>query len=92
MVIVVNMSRVTLAEATIANGTVLPQGTVVALAPRATHYNADIYDQPDVFDPFRFSKLRQTAGGIDSKHAFTALSNDYLLFGVGRHACPGRFL
>lgn len=76
------MSRLTLSDAVIADGSVIPKGTVVAIAPKATHYNPEIYDQPEIFDPFRFSKLRGT-GGIDGKHAFTALSNDYLLFGVG---------
>jgi len=86
----IGMSRLTLSDAVIADGSVIPKGTVVAIAPKATHYNPEIYDQPEIFDPFRFSKLRGT-GGIDGKHAFTALSNDYLLFGVGKHACPGRF-
>ena len=78
----VGMSRVILKDALISDGSVIPQGSVVAIAPKATHYNAEIYDQPEVFDPFRFSKMRQS-GGIEGKQAFTALSNEYLLFGVG---------
>ena len=78
----VGMSRVTLRDAVISDGSVIPKGSVVAIAPKATHYNPQIYDQPEVFDPFRFSKMRQS-GKIDGKHAFTALSNEYLLFGVG---------
>ena len=82
MILQVGMSRVTLRDAVISDGSVIPKGSVVAIAPKATHYNAQIYDQPEVFDPFRFSKMRQS-GGIEGKQAFTALSNEYLLFGVG---------
>jgi cytochrome P450 len=76
------MSRVALKDTAITDGSVIHKGSVVAIAPKATHYNAQIYDQPEMFDPFRFAKMRQ-AGGIEGKQAFTALSNDYLLFGVG---------
>lgn len=82
--ITVGMSRLTLKEAAISDGTVVPEGSVVTIAPKATHYNPEIYDNPEAFDPFRFSKLREANGGVEgSKYAFTALSNDYLLFGVG---------
>ncbi|CAL1703343.1 unnamed protein product [Somion occarium] len=86
----VGMSRVTLSDAVIADGTVIPKGSVVAIAPKVVHYSPEIYDHPEDFDPFRFSKMRQSAGGNESKHAFTALSSDYLLFGTGRVLHPTR--
>lgn len=79
----------------IADGTVIPQGSVVAFAPKPLHHNPQAYEDPEVFDPFRFSKLRRKDGanGLnDVKQSFTALSNDYIVFGIGKHACPGRFL
>jgi hypothetical protein len=50
-----------------------------------------------IFDPFRFAKQgASSASGklepADVRNAFTSLSNDYIVFGVGMHACPGRFL
>ncbi|KAJ7836200.1 cytochrome P450 [Mycena leptocephala] len=88
----VGFSRVTLRETVIADGVVLPPGSVVALAPKPLHFNPQVYPDPLTFDPFRFAKLR-TGGpnASDVRQAFTTLSYDYIVFGVGTHACPGRF-
>ncbi|KIJ52716.1 hypothetical protein M422DRAFT_156013 [Sphaerobolus stellatus SS14] len=90
----VGSSRLTLRDATLADGTVIPEGSVVALAPKPLHLNPEVYSQPEVFDPFRFSKLRQNGKDTlqsDAKHSFTTLTNNYIVFGTGKHACPGRF-
>ncbi|KAF7328279.1 Ent-kaurene oxidase [Mycena venus] len=85
-------SRITLREAVVAEGVVLPPGSVVSLAPKPLHFNPQVYPEPLTFDPFRFSKLRTgEPGASDVRQAFTSLSNDYIVFGVGTHACPGRF-
>ncbi|KAH8824883.1 cytochrome P450 [Flagelloscypha sp. PMI_526] len=89
----IGMSRVTLADATVPNSqgdlVHIPKGSVVSIAPWATHHDPTLYDEPERFRPFRFS---ERSDGIVGRQAFTALSNDYLLFGAGKHACPGRFL
>ncbi|KAJ6578774.1 cytochrome P450 [Mycena vulgaris] len=85
----VGSSRVTLREAMITDGTVLPAGSVVAFAPKPLHHNPRVYNDPYTFDAFRFAKQR--TGENDAKRSFTALSNDYIVFGLGSHACPGRF-
>ncbi|KAF8202596.1 cytochrome P450 [Mycena galopus ATCC 62051] len=90
----VGSSRVTLKEAVIADGTVLPAGSVVAFAPKPLHHNPDVYHDPYKFDPFRFAKLRK--GDEDNaahniQQSFTHLSNEYIVFGLGKHGCPGRF-
>ncbi|KAJ7730245.1 cytochrome P450 [Mycena maculata] len=88
----VGSSRVTLREAVIADGTVLPQGSVVAFAPKPLHHNPQVYNDPDTFDPFRFAKLRRGDNTAhDIQQSFTNLSNDYIVFGIGKHGCPGRF-
>ncbi|KAJ6468009.1 cytochrome P450 [Mycena vitilis] len=88
----VGSSRIALKEAVIADGVVLPPGSVVALAPKPLHFNPQVYPDPLTFDPFRFAKLRTgESGSSDIRQAFTTLSNDYIVFGVGTHACPGRF-
>ncbi|KAF7297356.1 hypothetical protein MIND_00969100 [Mycena indigotica] len=88
----VGSSRVTLKEAVISDGTVLPPGSVVALAPKPMHNNPKTYSDPETFDPFRFTKLRTGAGtAADIQQSFTTLSNDYIVFGIGKHGCPGRF-
>jgi len=90
----VGSSRITLRKATLPDGTVIPEGSVVALAPKPLHKNPHVYDKPEIFDPFRFSNLRQNGsrGLSNTKTGFTTVSNDYIVFGIGKHACPGRFL
>ncbi|KAJ7727345.1 cytochrome P450 [Mycena olivaceomarginata] len=92
----VGPSRVVLHETILANGAVLPRGSVVSLAPKPLHFNPRVYPDPMMFDPFRFAKQgASSASGklepADVRNAFTSLSNDYIVFGVGMHACPGRF-
>ncbi|KAJ6545084.1 cytochrome P450 [Mycena vulgaris] len=88
----VGSSRLTLREAVVADGVVIPEGSVVALAPKPLHFNPQVYPDPHTFDPFRFSNLRSGDKSIPGvQQSFTNLSNDYIVFGVGKHACPGRF-
>ncbi|KAJ6452369.1 cytochrome P450 [Mycena vulgaris] len=71
------------------DGTVIPFGSMVYAASRAEHFN------PDVFDGFRFSKMRDGRGqsgaeGIFNHHMISTSVN-HLAFGHGHHSCPGRF-
>ncbi|GFF55814.1 ent-kaurene oxidase [Aspergillus udagawae] len=58
------------------------------------------FDQPEKFYPWRFSRPieRERRANGDSlkaayhQNSFMSTSPDYLPFGHGRHACPGRFL
>jgi cytochrome P450 len=58
------------------------------------HQDPDIYEQPEKFYPFRFSKVRTGPDGKDANPtlSFVSTSSTYLPFGHGKHACPGRFL
>jgi hypothetical protein len=63
----------------------------------------DNYDHADVFDGFRFSRMREErvglignddhdAGnrtGVFNRH-MVSTAPDYLVFGHGRNTCPGR--
>ncbi|KAJ7741615.1 cytochrome P450, partial [Mycena olivaceomarginata] len=95
----VGSSRVILHETILANGAVIPRGSVVSLAPKPLHLIPKVYPDPMTFDPFRFAKLRHEGKldgakldpASDVRNTFTSLSNDYSVFGVGMHACPGLF-
>lgn len=50
----------------------------------------EVYDQPDEYDPYRFYRLRQQPGKQNMSQLVTT-SPDYLAFGHGMSACPGRF-
>ncbi|KAI0334069.1 cytochrome P450 [Cubamyces sp. BRFM 1775] len=74
----------------LSNGTFIPRGTLLSAAACSLHRDETIYDDPDVFDPFRFARKRATKGE-ETRHQFVTASAEYLPFGLGRHACPGRF-
>jgi len=84
--------RLTLRPFTFSNGVTIPANTMVALPINAINTNEEIYPNPDEFDGFRFSKLCDKDGdAMVNRHQAVATSSDHLTFGIGRHACPGRF-
>ncbi|KIJ41481.1 hypothetical protein M422DRAFT_255386 [Sphaerobolus stellatus SS14] len=86
----VTMNRMALKEFTFSDGTRIPEGAIVSVASAPSHLNQEIYPNPDTFDPFRFAKIREEEGQ-GASNQFVATSNDYVAFGHGKHACPGRF-
>ncbi|KZV65871.1 cytochrome P450 [Peniophora sp. CONT] len=87
---VLTMTRVALKPFTFSNGVRVPQGAFVSCAQLATHYDEQNYTDADTFNPWRFSSVHDTDGD-DTKYQLVATSNDFINFGHGRHACPGRF-
>ncbi|KAH7908171.1 cytochrome P450 [Hygrophoropsis aurantiaca] len=85
-----SMGRKALKDVTLSDGTIIPKGTIVAIASHATHRDEAVYDNAEVFEPFRFADLREEEGEA-VKHQMVSTSLEYLPFGHGRHACPGRF-
>lgn len=82
--------RQVLKDFTFSDGSTVPAGTLVGIPVLAEHHDEASYANPSVFDPFRFSRMREEAGA-GTKHQMVTLSADFLTFGIGRHACPGRF-
>ncbi|KAJ5944499.1 Cytochrome P450 [Penicillium verrucosum] len=70
-------------------GVTLKQGSHVAVPSGIIQRSSEHYANPDAFDGFRFVK-RAAAGAKDSR--LVDLSPDYLVFGMGAHACPGRWM
>ncbi|KAM0231842.1 hypothetical protein ACHAP5_010914 [Fusarium lateritium] len=81
------------------DGHTLPNGSTMSILSYPVHNDAEIYEHPEKFYPFRFSQMRtgSPAEGSGSKDmnpalSFVSTSPTYLPFGHGKHACPGRFL
>ncbi|KAJ7021773.1 cytochrome P450 [Mycena alexandri] len=86
----VGMLRHAVKDFTFSDGTVVPAGTLIAVPILAEHHDERNYPNAQIFDPFRFSRMRDVAGeGL--KHQMVTPSPSFLTFGLGRHACPGRF-
>jgi len=82
----VNVRRIVREPFTFSDGTYIPEGTLVAVAAHSVHMDESNYPDPTSFRPFRFvdENARRKVG-------LTAIHADWLAFGYGRRACPGRF-
>lgn len=85
------MQRTVVVPYTFKDGLTIPPGLSVNFTSLQHSTDRDLYG-PDVktFEPKRWTKKRQ---GFDtSKFQFASTSDDWLNWGGGPHACPGRFL
>ncbi|KAM3530289.1 hypothetical protein MY4038_004971 [Beauveria bassiana] len=89
-------------------GIKLQKGTTISWLASCAQVDADRFDNPQKFDPFRFSRASKDDDDDDdddddgkstgrnnkntNKDAFVTTSPQYLPFGHGKHACPGRFM
>ncbi|KAI1148836.1 putative cytochrome P450 [Nemania diffusa] len=78
-------------------GVHLPNGTKVSVPAYCIMRDEMTYSGGETFNPFRFSDQRKATGGVKGDHvqlarnALPTTSPDFLVFGLGKHACPGRF-
>ncbi|KAK4676571.1 hypothetical protein QC764_401600 [Podospora pseudoanserina] len=64
----------------------LPRGSRIVFPTQEMHRDEGVYGRnPEEFDPFRFYREFQTEGG-----RFDDMCKGLLVFGYGKHACPGR--
>ncbi|OKL62743.1 hypothetical protein UA08_01139 [Talaromyces atroroseus] len=85
----ISMHRYVEKPTKLSDNTLLPKGAWVTIAATPAK-DANIWTEPDTFDGLRFYNLRQQAGN-ESRYQLTTTSSEQIGFGVGRHACPGRF-
>ena len=79
------MLREAMTDVVLVDGTVIPKGTMVCVPTFSIQHDAAKYPDPDMFDPFRFSRMREEAGE-GTKHQFVNTSIEYIPFGHGKHA------
>ena len=77
--------RLSVKDIEFSNGTYIPANTLMVAAATATHLDEDNYENPEVFNPWRFSDMREEEGGA-LKHQFVSTALDYVPFGHGKHA------
>ncbi|KIJ21932.1 hypothetical protein PAXINDRAFT_165267 [Paxillus involutus ATCC 200175] len=77
-------------DITFSDGTTIPTGTHLAVAAVPMHLDDRFYPNASTFDPFRFSEMRGE-GESQEKYKLASTNLSYLVFGHGKHACPGRF-
>jgi len=82
------MQRKTLKDFTFSDGTTIPAGNTVSIPLLSIHQDEENYTDASQFDGFRFERM---GDGERAKHQLENIDTNYVLFGQGRHACPGRF-
>jgi cytochrome P450 len=75
---------------TLSNNIQLQPDDMIAVANYAINKDPRIYESPEIFDGYRFVKLRSQPGNAN-RYQYTSNSVTALDFGYGRHPCPGRF-
>lgn len=73
------------------SNTYLPEGSTISSPTLAIHRDPTIYPDPDSYIPFRFADLKASSKTIAANLNFSTTSPQFVHFGHGRHACPGRF-
>ncbi|KAH8688748.1 putative cytochrome P450 [Talaromyces proteolyticus] len=75
-------------------GIKLPKGSLISFLSQPVHTDEDMYEEALKYDPFRFSRIRESDPDSTKINtlSFVSTSPNYLSFGHGKHACPGRFL
>ncbi|KAG9254797.1 cytochrome P450 [Emericellopsis atlantica] len=84
------------------DGHELPKGNVLSYLGFSRQLCGEGYGaDPRTYDPFRFSRMRDEAAPVEQGsgeekktpvQTFVTTSPDFVPFGHGKHACPGRFL
>ena len=85
----------------LSDGTHLPAGTSLLTPLAGISRDERFYSNPNSFDGLRFWRLRQRSPVPDGsskgmsddagRWQFTSVGDAHVNFGLGRHACPGRF-
>jgi len=86
---------------TFSDGTQIPYGALLMVTGSPVHEDPATYDHPDTFDGFRFSRMRDDLAGKTNaadagvgeffNRQMVSTGQDHLVFGHGKHSCPGRF-
>ncbi|CAL1703009.1 unnamed protein product [Somion occarium] len=86
----VSITRLAVQDFTFSDGTFIPKGTFVSAAMMPIHHDEEFYENPEMFNPWRFAEKR-SGEGEELKHQLVSTNTEYITFGHGKHACPGRF-
>ncbi|PSS38092.1 hypothetical protein PHLCEN_2v72 [Hermanssonia centrifuga] len=86
----ITMTRLAMQDFTFSDGTFVPKGSLVSAAAGPMHQDEEFYEDAEIFNPWRFVNMREEEGE-GTKHQMVTTSSEYVPFGHGRHACPGRF-
>ncbi|KAH8773841.1 cytochrome P450 [Diaporthe sp. PMI_573] len=79
---------------TFSDGLTVPRGTRLTFPIMAIMKENDRLEKPAEFDAYRFLHLRDSSSdneAVEYQWAASTSSPENLMFGYGKHACPGRY-
>jgi len=87
-----SLVRLARKDFTFSNGLKIPKGNFVGTTLYTVHHSEDIYKDATEFKPWRFLDLKDEKPSDETNmQQYVATSAQFLSFGYGKHACPGRF-
>ncbi|KAI0973708.1 cytochrome P450 monooxygenase [Xylaria arbuscula] len=90
--VLVSFQRLVHQDWKLSSGFVIPAGTTIGVATHAQSMDPELYEDVDKFDGLRFLKIREKASTAEEgRQQFAFASPTNMVFGYGRHVCPGRF-
>jgi cytochrome P450 len=90
---ITSFSRQAVGGITLSNGQYIPSGSFIETPAHAIYQDNATFPDSDTFDGFRFYKIRQGgSAALGARNQFVTSNEQNLVFGYGKHACPGRFL
>lgn len=81
----------------IGHGIQVPKGVRMMFPSQAIHLDPENFNNPTTFDAFRFSRDFEDSNDavaekqVGERALATTLTKSWLVFGYGRHGCPGRW-
>lgn len=81
-----------MSDFTLSNGLRIPKGARIALPTGAINMDQDLFQNPEVFDGFRFYRMRVATEEARNSNQMVTVGKKDLTWGYGRHACPGRYV
>ncbi|KAF4822356.1 Cytochrome P450 monooygenase 1 [Colletotrichum tropicale] len=86
----VGLGRRVMSEVRLQDGTLLPKESGIAVSAEKM-WDPEIYQNPRDFDGYRFLRMREASEQGEKTAQLVSTSPEHLGFGLGIHACPGRF-
>ncbi|KAF3001030.1 hypothetical protein E8E14_005804 [Neopestalotiopsis sp. 37M] len=75
----------------LSDGTHLPPGTNLLAPQIGFSHDERYFPNPEAFDGLRFWKMRNQSEEAANRWQFSSIGDYNINFGLGKHACPGRF-
>ena len=85
-----SLTHLVLQDITLSDGFFILKGTYTAFSSLGISRNPPLYSNPETFDGFRFSKLREQPGN-ENRYQFVTTGEDAISFGRRKHTSLERF-